>query len=198
MIKLKTGETMSQSASLHPSLQSVFWSNENPFVKKLVLVLFGVLLMVGASQLMIPLKPVPITFQSAMVVLIGMTYGPRLGSYVVATYLIGGMIGLPFFANFSSQAAGLFGPTSGYLIGFLPGAFISGYLAQLGMARTAIRSFIAACIGTSVIFLFGITMLSRFVGWHGALLFGLVPFMFTETTKLIFISFIIPKLWKDA
>ena len=189
---------MLHSTSLPMPLQNILWSKNNTLAKNMALLLFGVVVLAIASQLVVPLTPVPITFQSATVILIGMAFGPRLGTSIVITYLIAGIVGFPVFASFSSGLNPFFGPTSGYLIGFIPAAFISGYLAQWGFARNVARSFLAASVGTSIIFLFGITMLSRFVGWHNAFLLGFMPFVFTETVKLFFVSFLIPKMWKHA
>ena len=182
--------------SLNTPLHSIFWAKENTWLKQLWLILTGVCVLAFASQLSVPLKPVPLTFQSATVILIGMAYGARRGAYVVAAYLLAGACGMPLFEGFSGGIVQFFGPTGGYLIGFLPAAFLSGYLAEKGFARNMISSFLAACLGVSLIFLSGVTALSLFVGWHQALLLGVAPFVVSEVIKLIAVSAIIPRLWK--
>lgn len=189
---------MNYPLSLSPSLQSIFSQKENSLFKQIVLILAGVIVLAAASQLSIPLIPVPLTFQSATVILIGMAYGARYGTYVIATYLIAGACGLPVFADFSFGIAPFFGPTGGYLIGFLPAAFISGYLAQKGWAKGVISSFIAACLGVSIIFLLGISVLSTFVGWEKAIDVGLMPFILSEFIKLLAASLMIPRFWKKG
>lgn len=188
---------MNYACSLQNSLQSVFLTN-NSKIKTAMWVLAGVVLLALASQLNIPFQPVPLTFQSATVILIGMAYGPRYGSYVMATYLAAGAIGIPVFASLSAGIPVLLGPTGGYLLGFLPAAFISGYLAKCGFAKSIGRSFLAACIGVTVIFGVGVTVLSTYLGWQNALLFGLLPFMISEPVKLLAVAIFVPRLWKQS
>jgi biotin transport system substrate-specific component len=187
---------MNHAASLAMPLQNVFWAKENSLRRLILFILFGVTVLALASQLSIPLEPVPLTFQSATVILIGMAYGPRYGTYVIATYLFLGACGLPVFADFSAGIAKFFGPTGGYLLGFLPAATFSGYLAQKGFAKTILRSFIAACIGVSLIFFLGVMFLAQFIGMDQAIKLGLMPFVGTELIKLFAVSLLIPQLWK--
>lgn len=179
-------------------LQNIFWSREHSLLRQSALILTGVFLLAIASQIIIPLLPVPLTLQSATVILIGMAYGPRHSTYVVACYLLLGCLGMPVFADHSSGIACLSGPTAGYLIGFLPAAWVSGYLAQRGFAKTISGSFIAALIGASIIFAFGVPVLALSVGWHQAIAFGLMPFIISEPIKLFALSTLTPNLWKQS
>ena len=86
---------------------------------KAALVVLGSLLLAVSAQFKIPLYPVPVTGQTLVVLLIGMTYGPRLGGITMAAYLFEGAVGLPVFAGGAAGMAVLFGPTGGYLFGFL-------------------------------------------------------------------------------
>src|SRR5262245_49962741 len=95
---------------------SIFWPKENSFLNQALLVFAGVIVLAFASQLSIPLQPVPLTFQSATVVLIGMVYGARYGTYTIATYLIAGACGLPVFINYSATLSHFLSPTGGYLL----------------------------------------------------------------------------------
>lgn len=189
---------MNYLSSLHAEKFSIFWPRKNSASNRVLLVLAGVCLLAAASQLSIPIEPVPLTFQSMTVVLIGMVYGARYGAYVMTTYLIAGALGLPIFADFSGGIVKLFGPTGGYLAGFLPAAFLSGYLAQKGWAKNVFSSFAVACLGASIIFFFGIAWLAKFVGLQQAITMGLLPFVLSETIKLIAVSLLIPKVWKKA
>src|SRR5690242_18046214 len=108
----------------YPSLRSIVWPVQNKLVKQIGLIILGVCFLAGASQLIIPLNPVPLTFQSAAVILLGMLYGSRLATLSVMTYLLAGGLGLPLFAGLSSGLHVFMGPTSGYLIGFIPAAWL--------------------------------------------------------------------------
>lgn len=86
-----------------------------------------------AAQITIPIKPVPITLQTMMVVLAGAFLGPRKGAYSQLIYLTLGAIGLPIFTQTPDGLYGfakLFGPTGGYLLAFPAAAFLVGYLVQ--------------------------------------------------------------------
>ena len=189
---------MSQLFALNQPLRSIFWPAHNKIVKEIGLVLFGIALLALSAQIVIPLQPVPLTFQSAMVVLIGMLYGARLSAFAVLGYFIAGSVGLPVFAHLTSGMGTFFGATSGYLIGFLPAAFLSGFLAQRGWAKNVVSAFAAACLGASVIFLFGWMMLSHLIGMQQAFLLGVAPFAVTEPLKLLAVALIAPRCWKIA
>jgi biotin transport system substrate-specific component len=188
---------LTQSSTNLP-IRSIFWPKEAFFLNRLLITLGGVLLLAFASQLSIPLEPVPLTFQSITVVFIGMAFGKRYGLAIVSTYLALGLLGLPIFADFSGGIIKAFGPTGGYLAGFIPAVWIGGYFAEKGASRNAILSFLAAGLGIISIFALGIAWLSTFIGWSQAMKLGLMPFLFTETIKLLALSIVIPRLWKTA
>src|SRR3990167_6194590 len=133
---------MNYSISLNTPLKSIFWPKESIFLKEIGLIIAGVMVLGIAAHIAIPLRPVPLTFQSSTVLLIGMAYGARLGGYTLVAYLLAGILGLPVFANVPTDSTLFFGPTSGYLIGFLPGAIVSGYCMQKGLANSFWGSFI--------------------------------------------------------
>lgn len=182
--------------TLSQPLRSVLNPTQHVMVKKGLLILLGIALLAAASQWVIPLNPVPLTFQSATVVLLGMLYGSRLATLSVIGYLIAGGCGLPFFANLSSGFGVFTGATAGYLLGFIPAAWLAGFLAERGCASKIATAFFSACLSASVIFGVGLIFLAQFVGWEHAFSFGLAPFVLTEPLKLFAIALIIPFCWK--
>ncbi len=88
------------------------------------------LLTVAGAQIAIPIKPVPFSLQTMMVVLAGAFLGSKNGAYSQLLYLFLGSIGLPVFANGAMGIAYLFGPTGGYLLAFPLGAFLTGYIVE--------------------------------------------------------------------
>ncbi len=188
---------MTQVFSLNYSLESIVWPRQNKLVKNVLLILAGVLVMAIAAQISIPLHPVPLTLQSAMVLFIALLYGARLGVATLATYLFAGACGLPVFAGMSSGISTLFlGPSSGYFLGFLFAPILSGYLAQRGWGKNFYSSLAAALVGAVIIFYFGLTVLSYYVGWKQAFNFGLKPFLITEPLKLIAVALAVPNFWR--
>src|SRR3546814_11143693 len=106
------------------------------------------------------------TMQTFAVLIIGMTYGFRLGTATVAFYLAQGAVGLPVFASGAGMAY-LAGPTGGYLMGFLVAAALVGWLAGHGWGRTVTRTFVANSLGPAVIPGLGVAGLSVVLGEDG-------------------------------
>lgn len=96
-------------------------------VQNLVLVaMFTAILSILAQvSFMLP-GGIPITLQTFSIVLAAVALGPKLGSLSVIVYILVGSVGFPVFANFKGGAGVLFGPTGGYLIGFIFLAAIIG------------------------------------------------------------------------
>ena len=108
-------------------------------------VLFAVLMWLAsaAGEISIPGTPVPITLQTFVMMLAGLMLSWRQAGSAVVLYLAAGAAGLPVFAGGASTAA-LFGPSAGFLIGFLPAVIVTALLrgkARLGLgsARRADR-----------------------------------------------------------
>lgn len=187
---------MTHTLRLSAPQQSLLCKAQHSYARQTLIMLFGVFVLAFASQLSIPFVPVPLTFQSATVILIGMTFGSKRGASVVAAYLLAGACGLPVFADFSFGLAKFAGPTGGYLIGFLPAAYLSGFLAERGFVKNIATSFLTALLGAIIIFTLGVTVLSSFIGWHNALIYGLLPFIISEPIKLLAAACVAPTCWK--
>ena len=165
-------------------------------VTKAALVVFGSLLLAVSAQFKIPLYPVPVTGQTLVVLVIGMTFGPRLGGITLAAYLFEGALGLPVFAGGAAGVAVLMGPTAGYLFGFLLAAIAMGYLAERGMGRTVVSTIAAMVIGNCVIYLCGALWLANFIGFGQAIAAGVLPFLYGDALKLVVAAGLMPWAWR--
>ena len=165
-------------------------------VTKAALVVFGSLLLAVSAQFKIPLYPVPVTGQTLVVLLIGMTYGPRLGGITMAAYLFEGALGLPVFAGGTAGASVLMGPTGGYLFGFLLAGVAMGYLAERGMGRTVFSTIAAMVIGNCVIYLCGALWLANFIGYSQAIVAGVLPFLYGDALKMVVAVGLMPLAWR--
>jgi biotin transport system substrate-specific component len=154
------------------------------------------LLLAVSAQFKIPLYPVPVTGQTLVVLLIGMTYGLRLGGITIATYLFEGALGLPVFAGGAAGAAVLMGPTAGYLFGFLLAAIAMGHFAERGMGRTVVSTIAAMVIGNCVIYLCGALWLANFIGFGQAIAAGVLPFLYGDALKLVVAAGLMPWAWR--
>ena len=167
-------------------------------IREIVLVVTGSILIAFAAQFYFPLpfSPVPITGQTFAVLLLAALYGHNRGGLTVLTYLILGIAGRPVFASGTFGIATIIGPTGGYLVGFLPAAYIVGFLSKKGWDRKVWTTATSMIIGNVVIYLVGTTWLSRFVGWDNVLQTGLIPFLIGDGAKIVLATLLLPTGWK--
>ncbi len=132
----------------------------------------------------LPFTPVPITLQVMAVLLAGLVLGPRAGAASQLAYLAAIAAGLPLDARGLGPAA-LFGPTAGYLVGFVPAAFMVGWLARrLAPGRSG--RFLAALVGVAVIYTCGVAWLAAAMGsLSAALAAGVAPFVLFDLGKAL-------------
>lgn len=89
--------------------------------------LFVILTGLGAFvRIPLPFTPVPLTLQTLFVLLSGAMLGARLGAFTQALYALLGVMGVPLFAGAGVGAVYLFGPTGGYVFGFVLASFVIG------------------------------------------------------------------------
>lgn len=154
------------------------------FIKTITYVIGGVALLFVASQLSIPLKPVPITLQTIGVMLIGLTFERSLAILSVSTYLFLGAIGVPVFANHAAGLQCLLGLTGGYLWGFLTAVMLMTTLRRY-LENNIFLVMLNCIAGTVVILMFGVFWLAYSIGFKTALEVGLYPFIFTGAIKIL-------------
>jgi len=115
----------------------------NKIAKVVLISVLGTLLLTISAKIKIPFYPVPMTMQTFVVLLMGVTFGWKIGVATISLYLFEGVIGLPVFAGTPEKGVGLVyftGPTMGYLIGFLIATFLAGYLKPINNLFTKILS----------------------------------------------------------
>lgn len=167
-------------------------------VYDLIWILGGTLLVALSAQVAIPLpfSPVPITGQTLTVLLTGVLLGSRRAGLCLLVYLAEGIAGLPVFAGGKAGIAHLLGPTGGYLLGFVPAAFLVGWLAEKGWDKRPVTAFAAMLLGNVVIYTFGLPWLAYFVGSERVLVAGCLPFIPGDLTKVLLATAVLPWGWK--
>ena len=146
--------------------------------------LFSAFIAAGA-YLIIPIGPVPIVLQNLFVLLAGLLLGSRWGVTSVAVYMVAGICGLPVFYGGTAGLQHFVGPTGGYLIGFLPAAYIVGLVSERTAARIAPQ--VLAMIGaTLVIYSLGVAWLvqSTQMSFSKGLAVGMYPFLIGDALKI--------------
>ena len=164
----------------------------------IALVIGGSIFMAICAQISfhIPFNPVPITGQTFGVLLTGAVLGSNRGSLAMLAYLTEGAAGLPFFAGGSAGFPYLIGPTGGYLLGFVLAAFIVGRLTELSRNKRIITAMPIMLLGTVIIFITGLSWLSRFIGIDQVLAVGLYPFIPGAILKIIVAAILLPVGWR--
>ncbi|RKG96347.1 biotin transporter BioY [Corallococcus carmarthensis] len=185
------------SASTHQVLADSFVRTR---AQEGALVLGAALCTALFAQVAIPVpgSPVPITGQTLAVVLTAAALGPRRGLAGQVTYLLLGAVGLPFFAKGASGWGQLVGPTGGYLVAFLPTAFLVGSAARLGYDKrpwTAVPLFL---VGQFLILAIGVSWLRVKAGldFSTALQKGFLPFLPGGLLKAVIAGLVMPLAWK--
>ena len=166
-------------------------------IKYLLTIFLGSLLLTISAKIKIPFYPVPMTMQTFVVVLMGVTFGWKIGVATISLYLLQGIIGFPVFAGTPEKGLGLIyfiGPTMGYLIGFLFAAFLAGYL---NLKTNIFLIFLKLILSVSIIYILGILWLGHLIGWDKPLLeLGVMPFLLAELFKISLLTIITKKLIK--
>ena len=163
-------------------------------LKKISLVLFGTLLLTISAKIKVPFYPVPMTMQTCVVVLIGITLGWKLGLATILAYLFEGAIGLPVFAGTPEKGIGIsymVGPTGGYLLGFISSVFIAGFV---NLNKNLFVKFLLISLSIFAIYLTGVPWLAYLAGWEVAYVWGIKNFVLAEIFKILILSLTTEKL----
>lgn len=131
-----------------------------------IIVVLGLL-----PPIMLGFIPVPITAQSLGVMLAGVVLGAKRGTIAVLLVLLLAAIGLPVLSGGRGGLGVFAAPTTGYLIGWVAAAFVTGFLSerlvkrdQTGLVQ-GVGFFVSALIGgVVVLYAFGITYLALVTG----------------------------------
>lgn len=169
------------------------------------LIASGAILTSVAAQLAIPAYPVPFTFQTLAVLLVGVTIGSTRGALALALYALLGLIGLPVFAPKADGShvvgiAAITGPTFGFLIGFIVAAAVIGFLAERKWSSNVFKMFAAYAISSLIIYAFGVPVLSAvaFAGNFGAAATYMAPFLIWDAVKAVIAAGLLPLAWRGV
>ncbi len=163
-----------------------------------VLVASGAALTALAAQVAVPLWPVPITGQTLAVLLVGSSLGAVRGGLSMVLYALLGLVGLPVFSDAASGAHVLLGPTGGYIVGFIPAAALTGWLAQRRWDRRFWRALASFAAGSLVTFAIGLPWLAIALGLdlEQTLEGGLYPFILGGVVKAVIAAGLLPLAWR--
>ena len=157
--------------------------------------MFGAATAVGA-YVMIPLPPVPITLQTLILSLAAALLGGIYGALSQVVYVLMGLMGLPVFAGGKAGFGVLFGPTGGYLIGFIAGAYVIGEMISMKTKPGFLWTALSILSGTLVIYFIGVLQLSFVANLSIAksISLGVLPFLAGDMIKMIVATILFLKL----
>lgn len=173
---------------------SVFRINSDTTLRNALVVVAASIVIAISAQLAVwlPFTPVPITGQSLAVIALGILLGSKRGSLAVLAYIGQGAAGFPVFASGRSSIAVLFGPTGGYILGFVFAAWFAGLIVEKGGQLSLLRVLLAIFVGTIMIYATGLLQLSCFVSSGILAHVGLYPFVIGECVKILFCAAVVP------
>ncbi len=154
-----------------------------------------VALMAVCAQIAVPL-PIPFTMQTFAVFTAICLLDMKWAVFSIICYITMGGLGLPVFAGFKGGAQAVFGPTGGYMIGFVFAALLSGMLYR----RTNRFSgrLLSLCAGLAVCYLFGtvwfMAVYSNDISLWSALMTCVIPFVIPDIIKAVLAILISDKL----
>lgn len=143
------------------------------------------------GPLSIPIGPVPVSFTNLVIFLAVILLGLKRGTISYLVYLLIGLTGVPVFSAFTGGPAKLFGPTGGYLIGFIFLALIEGFFVERFRDADARNRTVMYCVGIilgmAVTYLFGTVWLAyqAQMSFSAALAAGVLPFLPGDLAKMI-------------
>lgn len=155
---------------------------KNLYIRTLGIFGFAVLTAISA-KITILREPVPITMQVLVVLLAGLTLGPRDGALSILAYVAGIAAGLPLDAR-GLGAAAFSTPTGGYLLAFPIAAWITGMLA---IRDHVIVRWLAGMVAVVVIYLIAAGYWGIFLdgAWETIWLKGVKPFILIDLAKAL-------------
>jgi biotin transport system substrate-specific component len=142
---------------------------------------------------------VPITAQTLGVILAGMVLGAWRGAAAVLVFEVLVLTGLPLLSGGHGGAGVFVGVTAGYLIGWIPGAFVTGLIAHSGRSglswwRVALGGIVG---GVLVVYAFGIPVQAAVTGLPlGATALTSLAFLPGDIIKVVLATLLTLTLWK--
>lgn len=147
------------------------------------------------APLSVPIGPVPISLTNLVIYFSLFILGTKKGTVSYLIYLLIGLVGIPVFSGFTGGPGKLFGPTGGYLIGFIPLALIAGLFID-HFRKNKILCLIGMVLGTAACYTLGTVWLAMqaHMTMEAALMAGVIPFLIGDFIKMILALIIAPQI----
>ena len=173
-------------------------------LSNVAMVLIGTLLITLAAKINVPTWPIAVTLQSFAVAALAGAFGWRIGVATVVAYLVEGAIGIPVFAT-GGGLPYLLGPAGGFLLGFIPMAYVVGLAADRGASSRVGMLFVAMLIADALLFVLGfawlVLALAALKGVAPQAVLGsafdgaIRPFVIWDVLKMLFAALTVTGVW---
>ncbi|SLN12229.1 Biotin transporter BioY [Roseovarius litorisediminis] len=169
---------------------------QETLLRKAGLVLGGSFFIALAAQVSVPFFPVPLTLQTLAILIVGLTFGSRLGAVTLLAYLAEGAMGLPVFANGMNGAA-LMGPTAGFLFGFVGMAYLAGLAVEKGLARGVVTTAVCGIAISALLYVPGLAWPAAVLGKSMPELwtYWMSPFLLGDAVKAVIAAMVVAGGW---
>jgi len=166
-------------------------------VRKAGLILGGSLFIAMAAQVSVPFFPVPLTLSTLAILIVGLTFGSKLGAATLLVYLTQGAMGLPVFAGGMSTAS-LVGPTAGFLYGFVGMAWLAGLAVERGLARGVVSTALCGIVISALLYIPGLAWPAAVMGKAAPELWAhwMAPFLLGDLVKAVIAAMVVWGGWK--
>ncbi len=158
--------------------------NINAFASTTFKIITGILCIAASAHIAIPLTPVPLTLHTVIVMLIGLLYTPKEAALTTLLYIALGIAGAPIFKSGASGVAYATGTTGGYLLGFAVAATFIAF-AKRHITNSHFSLLMLLATAHAIIYLFGVSWLSFFIGFEQAIYSGCLVFLPTGILKTV-------------
>jgi biotin transport system substrate-specific component len=163
----------------------------------LIGIMTAITCILGPLSIPLPFSPVPISFTNLAIYFTIFILGWKRGTISYLIYMLIGLVGLPVFSGFSGGPGKLFGPTGGYLIGFIFMSLIGGYFIEKFNGKISMYV-LGLILATASTYLFGTAWLAyqaHYTFWQ-ALLVGVIPYLIGDGIKIAIAVIVGPTLKK--
>lgn len=154
-------------------------------VRETVFVAVMAAVMCVFAPLSIPMGAVPLSLATLVVYLDGALLGKAKGCAAVVVYIFIGLVGVPVFSGFIGGFAAISGITGGYIIGYIPCAFITALFTQHFGGRLWAMA-VGMALGTAALYALGTVWYMALTAAEpmAALAACVVPFLAEDAVKI--------------
>ncbi|KAB3536474.1 biotin transporter BioY [Bacillus sp. FSL R5-0654] len=171
--------------------------------------MFAALMAIGANITSIvpflQVSGIPLTMQPFFCVLAGLLLGRRLGALAMIVYALVGIAGAPVFAQFSAGFGVILGKSGGFVLSYIPAAWLAGFILEKRKNPGFGRFLLAAIAGTTVMYVIGTTYTYLALNvWLNAPIsyqttwFFMIWFMVKDYALTILLAMLAPKIYRSV